>query len=92
MNSNKSEVLLVLDDVYTDSIVMSFRFKSSRYRILVTSRTNFPQFRTYKLDPLDPQHAAKLFRRSSFSENESDQNDARNDLVEKVEYVKYFST
>nr|GEW39567.1 probable disease resistance protein At5g66900 [Tanacetum cinerariifolium] len=84
LNANKSEVLLVLDDVYTDSIVTSFRFKSPGYRILVTSRTNFTQFKTYKLDPLDPQHAAKLFRRSSFSENESDQNDARNDLVKKL--------
>ncbi|GJT75977.1 probable disease resistance protein [Tanacetum coccineum] len=85
LNENISEeILLVLDDVWSDSIVKNFKFKSPRYRILVTSRFIFTQFKTYELQPLKDQHATKLFRSSSLSENESEKNDARNDLVDKL--------
>ncbi|PWA80280.1 NB-ARC domains-containing protein [Artemisia annua] len=84
LNENKSEVLLVLDDVWSDSVVMSLKFKLPGYKILVTSRTKFSQFTPYELKLLDHQQAVELFRVYSFSENESEKNDARNDLVEKL--------
>ncbi|KAK9054926.1 hypothetical protein SSX86_026005 [Deinandra increscens subsp. villosa] len=84
VDRNKSDVLLVLDDVWSASIVINFKFKSPRYKILVTSRSTFEQFDTYKLHLLDHQDATNLFRYSAFSESErKSSRDIPDDLVEK---------
>ncbi|KAJ9552512.1 hypothetical protein OSB04_016557 [Centaurea solstitialis] len=67
LGENRSEVLLVLDDVWSASIVMMFKFKLPTYKILVTSRRTFKQFNTYELQPLNDQDATNLFRHSAFS-------------------------
>ncbi|PWA99927.1 NB-ARC domains-containing protein [Artemisia annua] len=64
----QSPVLLVLDDVWSNSIIHDFESSYPGYKILVTSRATFPQFNTYKLLPLDDQDAIELLRYSAFSE------------------------
>ncbi|KAI9166018.1 hypothetical protein LWI28_024720 [Acer negundo] len=58
-------ILLVLDDVWSESLVQKFKFNLPNYRILVTSRYVFPQFGSgHKLKPLDYEAAMILFRSS----------------------------
>ena len=79
-------ILLVLDDVWggSESLLDNFVFKIPNYKILVTSRFEFPRFgSTYKLPLLKDEDAMTLFRSSAF------QQDGRSympdeDLVEKV--------
>ncbi|PRQ43962.1 putative powdery mildew resistance protein, RPW8 [Rosa chinensis] len=57
-------ILLVLDDVWSgsESIVGHFHFEMSNYKILVTSRSEFPWFASsYHLKLLDEHNAMKLF-------------------------------
>ncbi|CAH1443676.1 unnamed protein product [Lactuca virosa] len=75
LGENGSEVLLVLDDVWpdsitnlSDSIINRFKFNLKGYKILATSRTTFTEFNTYQLQPLNEQDATKLFNYSAFSE------------------------
>ncbi|MFS7919669.1 putative powdery mildew resistance protein, RPW8 [Helianthus anomalus] len=67
--ANKSEILLVLDDVRSESIIEKFMFKSPGYRILVTSREGFRRFNRYELQLLNDQDATSLFHSSAFSEH-----------------------
>nr|KAJ0188684.1 hypothetical protein LSAT_V11C900466630 [Lactuca sativa] len=83
LGENKSETLLVLDDVWSDSIIKRFKFKFRGYKILATSRFTFKQFNTYHLQLLSHQDATALFRHSAFSECESDDADIPDDLVDK---------
>ncbi|KAJ0442226.1 putative powdery mildew resistance protein, RPW8 [Helianthus annuus] len=83
LGEHKSEVLLVLDDVWDASIVKAFKFKSPGYKILVTSRSTFTQFRTYELHLLNHQDATNLFRYSAFSEGRNECN-IPDDLVHKL--------
>ncbi|KAL4558061.1 hypothetical protein LXL04_036257 [Taraxacum kok-saghyz] len=81
----KSETLLVLDDVWSDSIIKRFMFKSNNYKILATSRFTFTKFpATYQLQLLTPQDATALFRHSAFSECGIEDTDIPDDLVEKL--------
>ncbi|KAK0605956.1 hypothetical protein LWI29_032592 [Acer saccharum] len=58
-------ILLVLDDVWSESLVQKFKFNLPNYRILVTSRSVFPHFGSgHKLKPLDDEAAMILFRSS----------------------------
>ncbi|KAL3722211.1 hypothetical protein ACJRO7_034562 [Eucalyptus globulus] len=61
-------VLLVLDDVWTNSqsIIEKFVFKKIKhYKIVVTSRYEFPAYRpVHHLNPLTHSEALELFRRS----------------------------
>ncbi|KAK1588713.1 hypothetical protein Q3G72_026312 [Acer saccharum] len=58
-------ILLVLDDVWSESLVQKFKFNLPNYRILVTSRYVFPHFGSgHKLKPLDDEAAMILFRSS----------------------------
>ncbi|GKA31772.1 probable disease resistance protein [Tanacetum coccineum] len=75
LGDNKSEKLLVLDDVWSDSIIKRFKFKLRGYTILVTSRSTFTQFETYQLKLLSDEDADNLFRHSAFSEFGLDHND-----------------
>ncbi|MFS7903314.1 putative P-loop containing nucleoside triphosphate hydrolase, leucine-rich repeat domain superfamily [Helianthus anomalus] len=54
-------VLLVLDDVWSDSVIKDFMYISPGYKVLVTSRMTFNQFKTYQLQPLKNQDATRLF-------------------------------
>ncbi|XP_044470008.1 probable disease resistance protein At5g66900 [Mangifera indica] len=58
-------ILLVLDDVWSESESMLHKFKSQlpNYKILVTSRSVFPKLGfVYKLKPLNEEAAETLFR------------------------------
>ncbi|TXG59494.1 hypothetical protein EZV62_014067 [Acer yangbiense] len=58
-------ILLVLDDVWLESLVQKFKFKLPNYKILVTSRSVFPQFGSgHQLKPLNDEAAMILFRSS----------------------------
>lgn len=69
LNKNKSKIVLVLDDVWDDSIIKGFKFNLPRYKILAmaTSRTSFTQFSTYQLQLLNDHDAAKLFSYAAVS-------------------------
>lgn len=59
-------LLLVLDDVWSGSILEHFQFEMTNYKILVTSRSEFPRFgSSYHLQLLDDDNAMKLFRHSA---------------------------
>uniref|UniRef100_A0A5B6YTU2 RPW8 domain-containing protein n=1 Tax=Davidia involucrata TaxID=16924 RepID=A0A5B6YTU2_DAVIN len=67
-------VLLVLDDVWSgsESLIQSFTFRISGYKILVTSRFVFPRFiSTYKLGLLNDKDATALFRHAAFPQDGS---------------------
>ncbi|KAI9165019.1 hypothetical protein LWI28_006129 [Acer negundo] len=58
-------ILLVLDDVWSGSLVQKFKFRLPNYKILVTSRDMFLQFGSgYLMEPLDDEAAMILFRSS----------------------------
>ncbi|KAI9164930.1 hypothetical protein LWI28_004670 [Acer negundo] len=58
-------ILLVLDDVWSESLVQKFKFRLPNYKILVTSRSIFPQFGSgYLLKPLNDEAAMIVFRSS----------------------------
>ncbi|KAK4841087.1 hypothetical protein QYF36_025434 [Acer negundo] len=58
-------ILLVLDDVWSESLVQKLKFKLPNYKILVTSRSVFPQFGSgHQLKPLNDEAAMILFRSS----------------------------
>ncbi|KAK9948826.1 hypothetical protein M0R45_004386 [Rubus argutus] len=64
--TGKDPLLLVLDDVWLGSseslLDKCHEFKTSNYKILVTSRFRFPRFcSSYELDPLNDKDAMDLF-------------------------------
>ncbi|KAL5752867.1 hypothetical protein ACOSP7_023054 [Xanthoceras sorbifolium] len=65
-------ILLVLDDVWSESesLVQKFKFKLANYKILVTSRSQFPQFGSgHYLKPLNDGAALTLFRSALIPQN-----------------------
>ncbi|XP_030967886.1 probable disease resistance protein At5g66900 [Quercus lobata] len=59
---------MILDDVWpeSESIIDEFKFNIPNYKIVVTSRTAFPKFKSkYNLNPLGPEDAMSLFCRSA---------------------------
>ncbi|XP_016510128.1 putative disease resistance protein At5g66900 [Nicotiana tabacum] len=76
-------VLLVLDDVWSESdfVIESFIFQIPGFKILVTSRSVFPKFDTYKLNLLSEKDAKALFYSSAFKDSIPN---VRLDLVHKV--------
>ncbi|XP_050382699.1 probable disease resistance protein At5g66900 [Argentina anserina] len=63
-----SPLLLVLDDVWSgsESILESFQCEMSNYKILVTSRSEFPRYSSsYNLKLLEDDNAMKLFYHST---------------------------
>ncbi|KAJ4849488.1 hypothetical protein Tsubulata_030306 [Turnera subulata] len=61
-------ILLVLDDVWPDSedLLDKFNFRIPNYKILVTSRSAFPRFKSsYRLETLKYEDAMNLFRESA---------------------------
>ncbi|KAB1201831.1 hypothetical protein CJ030_MR8G004367 [Morella rubra] len=62
----KDPILLILDDVWSESFVKKFEFPIPNYKILVTSRSAFPRFKfKYKLRPLNETDSMTLFRHSA---------------------------
>ncbi|KAJ4952292.1 hypothetical protein NE237_029124 [Protea cynaroides] len=60
-------ILLVLDDVWEDSVVQKFIFREKGYKILVTSRTECQSFDSkYFMKMLSDTNAVALFRHSAF--------------------------
>lgn len=71
----ENPLLLVLDDVQSgsESLLDEFnKFQRPSYKVLVTSRYQFPKFgRPYLLETLKDEDAMALFRRSAFLPNTS---------------------
>lgn len=66
----KKPLLLVLDDVWpgSESILEKFDVQMRNYKILITSRSKFPNFGSpYSLEPLNDENAMTLFRHYSAS-------------------------
>ncbi|XP_062002216.1 probable disease resistance protein At5g66900 [Rosa rugosa] len=64
----QNPLLLVLDDVWSgsESLLDKFQFEMPDYKILVTSRSEFPRFgSSYHLRSLDYDNAMKLFHHSA---------------------------
>ena len=65
---------MILDDVWpeSESTIDKFKFNIPDYKIVVTSRTAFPKFKsTYNLKPLDHEDAMSLFCSSASFEDMS---------------------
>ena len=66
---------MILDDVWpeSESTIDQFKFNIPDYKIVVTSRTAFPKFKSkYNLKPLDHEDAMSLFCHSaSFKDTSS---------------------
>ena len=80
-------ILLVLDDVWcgSESVLAKFKFQISGYKVLVTSRNEFPAFgSTYHLKLLNKEDAMALFRHSAIPEAGSGSSMPDEDLVNKV--------
>ncbi|KAL6220324.1 hypothetical protein ACLB2K_008080 [Fragaria x ananassa] len=68
MEKEDDPLLLILVDVWSgsESLLGKFEFRMSNYKILVTSRSEFPRFGpSYHLQLLDDDNAMKLFRRTA---------------------------
>ena len=68
MEKGDDHLLLVLDDVWSgsESLLEKFVYKMSNYKILVTSRSEFPRYgSSYHLTLLDPDNAMELFRHTA---------------------------
>ena len=81
------DVLLVLDDVWrgSESLLAKFKFRTSKSKVVVTSRNDFPEFgSTYDLKSLNDDDAMALFRHSAIPQNGSCYFTPSNDLVKKV--------
>ncbi|KAL7583987.1 hypothetical protein Lser_V15G46320 [Lactuca serriola] len=63
-------MLLVLDDVWSDSFIENFPSTKRGCKILVTSTTAFPNYDVFQLDPLNQKDAKTLFCHSAFKECE----------------------
>ncbi|KAK0606281.1 hypothetical protein LWI29_036105 [Acer saccharum] len=77
-------ILLVLDDVWSESVVQKFKLELPNYKILVTSRSVFPQFGSgYQLKPLNDEAAMILFR-SSVTPQDGKLSFVYEDLAKKI--------
>ncbi|CAI9304506.1 unnamed protein product [Lactuca saligna] len=59
-------MLLVLDDVWSESFIDNFPSKNRQCMILVTSRTAFTSYDVFRFDPLNEKDAKTLFCQSAF--------------------------
>ncbi|XP_050388140.1 probable disease resistance protein At5g66900 [Argentina anserina] len=67
-DQGRNPLLLVLDDVWSgsESLLDKFQFEIPDYKILVTSRSEFPRFgSSYHLPLLDTENAMELFSHSA---------------------------
>ncbi|CBI23286.3 unnamed protein product, partial [Vitis vinifera] len=81
------DVLLVLDDVWcgSESLLAKFKFRTSKSKVVVTSRNEFPEFgSTYDLELLNDDDAMALFRHSAIPQNGSCNYTPTDRLVKKI--------
>ncbi|XP_023731139.1 probable disease resistance protein At5g66900 [Lactuca sativa] len=73
LNEKASDpMLLVLDDVWSDSFIEQIFPSNIRgHKIVVTSRTAFQKYKTFRFEPLNDEDAKSLFRSSAFTESGS---------------------
>ncbi|CAH1443643.1 unnamed protein product [Lactuca virosa] len=73
LNKKASDpMLLVLDDVWSASFIEElFPSKIRGHKILVTSRTAFPKYKTFRFEPLNEEDAKTLFCDSAFTKGGS---------------------
>lgn len=58
-------ILLVLDDVWSESFIKNFEFEIKSYRVVVTSRMVITRYNIFQFDPLSDEDAKTLFCRSA---------------------------
>lgn len=86
-------ILLVLDDVWpgSQSILEKLKFRIENYKILVTSRYEFPSFgSTYKLKTLNLADAMTLFQKLAFPLDQQSYAPDQEILEEMVKYCRGF--
>ncbi|KAJ6740233.1 RESISTANCE PROTEIN ADR1 putative-RELATED [Salix purpurea] len=86
-------VLLVLDDVWpgSESILHKLKFRLENYKILVTSRYEFPSFgSTYKLETLNHADAVTLFQRLALPRDQQSYAPDQQTLEEMVKCCRGF--
>lgn len=83
-NNQKSDILLILDDVWSDTIIYDLQFMSRGYKILVTSETIFKGFDTYQMRPLSDQDAINLLCHSALLERASQVTNGDDDIPEDL--------
>ncbi|KAJ6907462.1 hypothetical protein NC651_018005 [Populus alba x Populus x berolinensis] len=86
-------ILLVLDDVWpgSQSILDKLKFRIENYKILVTSRYEFPSFgSTYKLKTLNLADAMTLFQKLAFPLDQQSNAPDQQILEEMVKYCRGF--
>ncbi|KAJ9552653.1 hypothetical protein OSB04_016698 [Centaurea solstitialis] len=77
-------LLLVLDDVWSDSFIKNFTFAITGYKIVVTSRMVFTNRDMFQFDPLSDEDAKTLFQRSAFPEGKRTRPTIHMDLVNQM--------
>lgn len=92
LNEEHDPFLLVLDDVWSGSdffLDKLNQFKTSNFKILVTSRSEFPRFgRSYHLRMLDDENAMKLFRHTASLKDRS--SPIPENIVKNVRFLHFF--
>ena len=86
-NVESGRILLVLVDVWwgSESVLAKFKFQIPGYKILFTSRNEFPGFgSTFNLKLLTEEDARTLFRHSAIPEGGTGSSMPGEDLVNKV--------
>ncbi|KAJ6288598.1 hypothetical protein OIU76_024560 [Salix suchowensis] len=86
-------VLLVLDDVWpgSESILHKLKFRLENYKILVTSRYEFPSFgSSYKLKPLNHADAVTFFQRIALPRDQQSYAPDQQTLEEMVKCCRGF--
>ncbi|CAN0913913.1 Probable disease resistance protein At5g66900, partial [Linum grandiflorum] len=77
-------VLLVLDDVWPESVSLleKLKFNIPGYKILATSRSTYRNYATYKLNPLNKKDSRTLFDNSAFPSGP--QSDIPEDVISQI--------
>ncbi|XP_043712667.1 probable disease resistance protein At5g66890 isoform X2 [Telopea speciosissima] len=90
LKQRKSEpLLLVLDDVWDDSIIEKFFSRTEGYKMLVTSRTDFKRYSSkhhskYLLKTLSDQDSMTLFRHTALSQDGNEDYEPDEDILNKI--------
>ncbi|KAJ4963261.1 hypothetical protein NE237_023200 [Protea cynaroides] len=86
---NSEPLLLVLDDVWDDSIIEKLFCRTEGYKMLVTSREAFKRYNynyhsSYLLKTLSHQESMTLFRNTALSHGENVDYEPDEDLLDKI--------
>ncbi|KAK7848843.1 putative disease resistance protein [Quercus suber] len=94
-NIGPDPILLILDDVWQESLPEKFEFNIPNYKIIATSRIAFPRFKNfrYNLKPLNKKDAMTLFCHSAELQDESSnipEKDIKKMDDEEVKFEVYY--